>query len=94
MAYYVYILLCRGGSYYTGHTQDLKKRLEQHLKGKGSRYTRMKKPERIVYVEWFKTRSEAMKREKEIKGLTHKEKSELINKKKQGNRKNNSDNKC
>ncbi len=82
MWYYVYMLLCRDGSYYTGYTRDLKNRLEQHLRGKGSRYTSMKKPERIVYIESFKIRSDAMKREKEIKRLTHKEKSELINKKK------------
>lgn len=82
MGYYVYVLLCRDGSYYTGYTQDLKNRLEQHLNGKGSKYTRMKKPERIVYMERFNTRSDAMKREKEIKRLTREEKSELINKKK------------
>ncbi len=79
MGYCVYVLLCQGGSYYTGYTQDLRNRLKQHLNGKGSRYTRMKKPERAVYVEWFSTRSDAMKREKEIKRLTHREKSELIN---------------
>lgn len=79
MAYYVYILLCGDGSYYTGHTQDLRRRLEQHFKGVGSKYTRLKKPKQVVYMEWFKTRSEAMKREREIKQLTHKEKAELIN---------------
>lgn len=84
MAYYVYILLCRDGSYYTGYTQDLKTRLEQHLKGLGSRYTRMKKLRRIVYFEWYNTRSEAMKREREIKRLTHQEKTDLINEKQGG----------
>jgi len=78
MTYYVYIILCGDGSYYTGYTHDLKKRLEQHLNGKGSRYTRMKKTEKIVHMELFGSRSEAMKREKEIKRLTHKAKSELI----------------
>ena len=78
MGYYVYILLCQDGSYYTGYTQDLKKRLEQHLNGEGSRYTRMRKPERIVYVELFNSRSDAMKREREIKRLTRKEKVDLI----------------
>ena len=82
MEYYVYILVCVDGSYYTGYTQDLKTRLEQHLKGVGSMYTQIKKAERIVYVEWFKSRSEAMKREKEIKKLSHNEKFKLINKKK------------
>jgi len=81
MGYYVYILLCRDGSYYTGYTQDLKNRLEQHLNGKGSKYTRMKRPQRIVYMEWLETRSDAMKREKEIKRLKHKEKFDLAKEK-------------
>jgi putative endonuclease len=80
MIYYVYILLCGDGSYYTGYTQNLKNRLEQHLNGKGSRYTRMKKFDRVVHKEMFNTRSEAMKREREIKHLTHKEKSRLDDK--------------
>ena len=84
MGYYVYILLCRDDSYYTGYTHDLKTRLEQHLKGRGSRYTRMKKLRRIVYFEWFNTRSEAMKREREIKRFTHQEKTNLINEKQGG----------
>lgn len=48
--------------------------------GKGSRYTRMNKPERIVYMKKFETRSAAMKQEKKIKRLSHKEKTELISK--------------
>ncbi len=84
VGYCVYILLCRDGSYYTGYTQDLKRRLEQHLSGKGSRYTRMKKPERIVYTELFKTRSDAMRREREIKHLTRRDKVELISRRGSG----------
>jgi len=84
VAYYVYILLCGDGSYYTGYTHDLKTRMEQHSKGRGSKYTRMKKLHRIVYFEWFNTRSEAMKREREIKRFTHKKKTALINKKQGG----------
>lgn len=80
MKYCVYMLLCRDGSYYTGYTQDLKNRLKQHLNGTGSRYTRMKRPEKIVYVEPFESRREAMRQEKKIKRLTHDEKSRLINK--------------
>jgi len=78
MNYCVYILVCNDNSYYTGYTKDLKNRFEQHLNGKGSRYTRIKKPYGIVYVEWFKTRSDAIKREKEIKRLNHDEKHDLI----------------
>lgn len=79
MGYYVYILLCHDGSYYTGYTRDLNNRLEQHLHGKGSRYTRWKKAEKLVYTEQFEIRIDAMRREKEIKRLTHEEKSELAN---------------
>ena len=77
VTYYVYVLLCRDGSYYTGYTHDLNNRLKQHLNGKGSRYTRMNKPEKIVHTELFGSRSEAMKREREIKRLTRKQKALL-----------------
>ena len=80
MTYYVYILLCKDGSYYTGYTHDLTTRIEQHFKGKGARYIRMKKFDKIVHMELFNSRSQAMIREKEIKRLTHKKKTELIDK--------------
>ncbi len=78
MPYYVYILLCRDGSYYTGYAKDVKRRVEQHKKGQGSRYTRMHEPEQIVYVEEFNSPSEAMKREREIKSLSHSKKQRLV----------------
>jgi len=76
-SYYVYMLLCDDGSYYTGYTNDIASRLERHKTGHGARYTRMRKPKRIVYVEEFKTRSDAAKRELQIKALSHREKNEL-----------------
>jgi len=79
MPYYVYILLCEDGSYYTGHSKDVKHRIEQHRKGQGARYTRMHKPQKTVYTEQFNRRSEAMKREQEIKSLNHSQKEQLIN---------------
>ena len=85
MAFYVYILLCQDGSYYTGYTHDVKTRLDQHGRGRGARYTRMKKLRRIVYLEWYNTRADAMKRERAIKRLTHQEKTALIHEK-QGER--------
>ena len=78
MPYYVYILLCKDGSYYTGYAKDLKHRIKQHKKGQGARYTKMREPEKTVYVEEFDTRCEAMKREREIKSLSHNEKQQLI----------------
>lgn len=78
MPYYVYILLCKDGSYYTGHTKDVESRVELHKQGKGGRYTRMHKPEKLVYVEQFETRYSAMRREREIKKLSHVEKEKLV----------------
>ncbi len=77
MPYYVYVLLCRDGSYYTGHAKNLKRRVEQHRRGQGARYTRMHQPEKVVYVEKVDTRRRAMKRELQIKTLSHSEKKKL-----------------
>ncbi|MCK4440305.1 GIY-YIG nuclease family protein [Candidatus Bathyarchaeota archaeon] len=79
MPYYVYVLLCEDGSYYTGYAKNVKRRVRQHNKGQGARYTGMHKPEKIVYVEEFNSRSEAMKREREIKSFSHKKKHRLAN---------------
>ena len=78
MSYYVYILRCKDGSYYTGHAKDVEKRFEMHVKGHGARYTRMHEPEKVVYVEQFESRGEAMKRERQIKTLNHNRKEQLI----------------
>lgn len=78
MPYYVYILRCKDGSYYTGHAKDAEKRFEMHKKGRGARYTRMHEPEKLVYVEQFESRSEAMRRERKIKTLSHNKKQRLI----------------
>ena len=79
MSYYVYILRCKDGSYYTGHAKNVEKRFEMHKKGRGARYTRMHEPEKLVYMEEFESRSEAMKRERRIKTLSHNKKQQLIN---------------
>jgi len=76
-SYYVYLLLCDDDSYYTGYTKNVQSRLERHRKGHGARYTRMRRPKRVVYVEEFRTRNAATKRERQIKMLSHKEKQEL-----------------
>ena len=79
MSYYVYILRCKDGSYYTGHAKDVEKRFEMHKKGRGAKYTRMHEPEKLVYTEEFESRGEAMKRERRIKTLSHNKKQQLIN---------------
>lgn len=79
MSYYVYIILCKGGSFYTGSTGDLDKRMKLHINGKGAKYTKMHRPKKIVYSEEFGSRAEAMRREKSIKRLNHRKKLQLIN---------------
>lgn len=76
--YYVYVLLCTDGSYYTGYSSNPAHRLAEHLKGRGARYTRMHKPSKIVYLKRLKTQREAMLRERQIKRLTHEEKRRMI----------------
>lgn len=78
MSYYVYVIQCKGGSFYTGYTADLDSRIKLHMNGKGARYTRMHKPKKLVYVEVCASRSEAMKREKKVKRLSHHQKLDLI----------------
>jgi putative endonuclease len=79
MSYYVYVILCKDNSFYTGYTKDLDSRMRLHMNGKAARYTRMHRPKKIVYVEEFGSRAEAMKREKRIKRLNHSQKLALIN---------------
>jgi len=69
--YYVYLLLCDDESYYTGYTNNVAARFERHKKGHAARYTRMRGPKTVVYVEEFKTRGAASKREHQIKALSH-----------------------
>lgn len=75
---YTYILECRDGSYYTGWTNDIKKRVSDHNSGKGAKYTRGRGPVKLVYLEISDTKEAAMKREAAIKKLTRKEKEKLI----------------
>ncbi len=70
---YVYMLECQDGSFYTGIAKNLEKRLSNH--GQGSKYTRAKKPKKLVYVE---IPENAHKREPQIKKLSRKQKKELI----------------
>jgi putative endonuclease len=86
MPYYVYILLCQGNNFYTGYTKNLKARVRLHGHGKGARYTRMHKPERLVHVEQFSSRAEAMRREKKIKKMSHQQKLSLTRRKSRGKR--------
>lgn len=74
---YTYILQCQDGTYYTGWTNNLEKRLKDHNDGKGAKYTKARRPVMLVYYEEFQTKEEAMRREYAIKKMTRKEKNSL-----------------
>lgn len=76
--YYTYILECADGTYYTGYTNDIEKRVKTHNLGKGAKYTRGRTPVKVVYYEEYETMSEAMKRECNIKKLDRKHKEKLV----------------
>jgi predicted GIY-YIG superfamily endonuclease len=76
--WYIYILECRDGSYYTGVAKDVRARLDKHNSGKGAKYTRMKRPCTIIYVEEHPDESSARRREMEIKGWRRDKKEGLI----------------
>jgi putative endonuclease len=77
-----YIVECRGGELYCGYSNDVEKRVGNHNKGCGAKYTKTRLPVRLVYTECFDTKSEAMKREYQIKQLTRQQKLKLIREKK------------
>ncbi len=70
---------CSDGSYYTGWAVDAERRVKVHNAGRGARYTRMRLPVKLVYVEPQPDRTTAMKRERAIKRLPHAKKKALIN---------------
>ena len=76
--YYVYILRCSDGSLYTGITNDPGKRLKAHNAGTASKYTRARRPVEFAYIENAANKSEALKRELQIKKLSRPEKLKLI----------------
>lgn len=79
---YVYIVECKDGTFYTGWTNNLKKRIEMHSNGKGAKYTRGRGPVKLVHYEEFEEKTDALKREYEIKQMTREKKIFLINSRK------------
>ncbi|MDO9573910.1 MAG: GIY-YIG nuclease family protein [Candidatus Contubernalis sp.] len=76
--FYVYIVECSDGTLYTGWTTDLEKRLAEHNRGSGAKYTRGRYPVAVRYYETFETKIEAMQREYRIKRLSREGKIQLI----------------
>lgn len=68
-SWYVYIVECGDGTFYTGITDDVKRRILTHNSGKGAKYTKSRGPVKLKYVEELRNRSEATKREMEIKKM-------------------------
>ena len=75
--WFVYILLCRDGTLYTGATTDLNHRLARHNAGRGAKYTRCRRPVRLVYWEPCPDRPAVLRRERAIKALPRREKLAL-----------------
>ena len=75
---YMYILECADGSYYTGSTKDIQRRFAEHQNAIGAKYTKVRLPVRLVYVEEFSRIDEAFYREKQVQGWSHKKKKALI----------------
>ncbi|MFP4228603.1 MAG: GIY-YIG nuclease family protein [Salinivenus sp.] len=77
-AHYVYIVECSDGTYYTGYTTDVERRVVEHNNGTGAKYTRGRQPVTLVHVEAYDTQSAAMQREHAIKQLRRRAKERLI----------------
>jgi len=77
-SWFLYILRCYDGSFYTGITKDLENRFNMHNKGKASRYTRVRRPVEMLYQERCGTHSDALMRECAVKALSRKRKKVLV----------------
>lgn len=75
---YTYIVKCKDGSLYTGWTNDIERRIKAHNEGKGAKYTKSRRPVKLVYYEEFATKEEAMRREYAIKHMKRKDKEKVI----------------
>jgi putative endonuclease len=79
MPHHVYILECADGTYYTGYTTDVERRVEEHNAGTGAKYTRGRTPVEVIHTETYDNQSAAMQREYAIKQLRRPAKEELVN---------------
>lgn len=76
--YWVYVIECADDSFYTGYTTDVERRVREHDRGEGAKYTRGRTPVELVHTEEFDSKSAAMSREYEIKQLSRRQKEELV----------------
>ena len=78
--FYVYIVECSDGTYYTGYTPDIEKRIKLHNSGRGAKYTRDRRPLSLVWSKEYKYFKKAFLEEKRLKALTRKQKEDLVRK--------------
>ena len=77
--HYVYIVECSDGTFYTGYTKNIQRRINEHNFGsRSAKYTRSRRPVKLLYSEEYDNVSDALKREYQIKKLSRKQKRELI----------------
>ncbi|MBI1794401.1 MAG: GIY-YIG nuclease family protein [Chloroflexi bacterium] len=77
MPCYCYIVECSDGTFYTGWTTDPERRVKTHNAGRGARYTRARRPVKLVYLEPQPDKVSALKRERVIKTMTRRQKQNL-----------------
>lgn len=77
---FMYVIECEGGSLYTGYTTNVKRRYQQHVTGKGAKYTRAHRPKQLLYQEEFVDQHSAMHAEYQFKQLSRTQKMQYIKK--------------
>lgn len=77
MPFFCYLLECSDGTYYCGWTKDVNRRVETHNKGRGARYTRSRRPVKLVYFEELPNQGDAMRRERKLKQKSHDQKAAM-----------------
>ena len=75
---YMYVVECCDGTYYTGYTTDVKKRIAVHNSGKGAKYTRARLPVKLIYVEGFDSKEEALSAEALLKRKKRSQKEQFL----------------
>lgn len=78
LPFFIYILKCSDGSYYTGHTDNIESRISAHKLGQGCTYTKERLPIEVVFVQQFGSRYEALSAEQQIKGWNRRKKEALM----------------
>ena len=76
--WYLYVVRCKDGSFYTGITKDVEARIKVHNSPRGAKYTRARRPVVLLYTEEFETKSQALHREIEVKKLGRENKIHLV----------------